>query len=46
MQIINHIPVFGDPLMDAHAQLENCLRVGKAVRGALMADHHLGYAAP
>lgn len=46
MNIINNIPVFGEPLMDAHAQLETCLRVGKAVRGALMADHHLGYAAP
>lgn len=46
MQLINNIPVFGDPLMNAHEQISNCLRLGNAVRGALMADHHLGYAAP
>jgi tRNA-splicing ligase RtcB len=46
MKIIDNIPVFGDPLMDAHAQLKTCLGVGNAVGGALMADHHLGYAAP
>lgn len=46
MKIIDNIPVFGDPLMNAHEQIANCLRLGNAVRGALMADHHLGYAAP
>lgn len=46
MQRINNIPVFGEPLMNAHEQISNCLNLGNAVRGALMADHHLGYAAP
>lgn len=46
MKIIDNIPVFGEPLMNAHEQIKNCLRLGNAVRGALMADHHLGYAAP
>lgn len=46
MKIIDNIPVFGDPLMNAHEQIKNCLGLGNAVRGALMADHHLGYAAP
>jgi tRNA-splicing ligase RtcB len=46
MKIIDNIPVFGTPLMDAHAQLKTCLSVGNAIGGALMADHHLGYAAP
>lgn len=46
MQLIDNIPVFGEPLMNAHEQISNCLRLGNAVRGALMADHHLGYAAP
>src|SRR5690348_975641 len=30
----------------AVAQLQNCLRDERAVDGALMADHHLGYAMP
>lgn len=38
--------MFGEPLMNAHEQISNCLSLGNAVRGALMADHHLGYAAP
>lgn len=46
MQIIHNIPVFGEPLMNAVEQMETCLNTGNAFRGALMADHHLGYAAP
>ncbi len=42
--MIDDIPVWGDPLPDAVAQMKNCLRT--ACRGALMADHHLGYAVP
>lgn len=45
MKIINDIAVFGDPLQNAVDQMDNCLRKG-AVRAALMADHHLGYAVP
>lgn len=39
--------VFGDPV-DAGAleQIENCLVDDRAVAGALMADHHKGYALP
>jgi len=44
MQIINNIPVFGEPLMDAVGQMESCLKT--AFRAALMADHHLGYSLP
>jgi tRNA-splicing ligase RtcB len=43
---INGLPVWGSPLQNAVDQMANCLRVGGAVRGALAADHHLGYAVP
>lgn len=43
-QIIDGIPVWGDPLPNAVAQMVNCLKT--ADRAALMADHHLGYAVP
>lgn len=43
-QIIDGIPVWGDPLQNAVDQMRNCLRT--ADRAALMADHHLGYAVP
>ncbi|NTV28604.1 MAG: RtcB family protein [Candidatus Omnitrophica bacterium] len=43
-QVINGIPVWGEPLPDAVAQMQNCQP--KAVRCALMADHHIGYAVP
>jgi len=38
--------VFGEPDQAAIAQLENCLNDERAVAGALMADHHLGYSMP
>lgn len=41
------LPVFGSVIDEgAIAQIDNCLSMGNAVRGALMGDHHLGYAAP
>lgn len=43
-QIIEGIPVWGEPLQNAVDQMKNCLRT--ADRAALMADHHLGYAVP
>lgn len=43
-QIINNIPVWGQPLQNAVGQMENCLKTAHAA--ALMADHHLGYAVP
>src|SRR5581483_5700333 len=44
MQIIDGIPVWGEPLQNAVDQMKNALKT--AERGALMADHHLGYAVP
>lgn len=44
-QLIEGIPVWGEPLANAVDQMKNCVRVG-AVRGALAADHHLGYSVP
>ena len=44
MQVIDNIPVWGEPIENAVAQMRNALRT--AERGALMADHHLGYAVP
>lgn len=44
MTIIDGIPVFGLPLDNAVSQMKNALKT--AHRGALMADHHLGYAVP
>lgn len=39
--------VFGDPIdHGALAQLQTCLDDDRAVAGALMADHHLGYSMP
>ena len=40
------IPVWGIPNTNALAQLKNCLEHERAVAGALMADHHLGYIQP
>ena len=37
-------PIWGDPLPEAVAQMQNAMR--EADYGALMADHHLGYAVP
>jgi tRNA-splicing ligase RtcB len=38
--------VFGDPDAGAVRQIETCLQDERAVAGALMADHHLGYSMP
>jgi tRNA-splicing ligase RtcB len=42
--VIDGIPVWGEPIKNAVDQMKNCLRTAR--RGALMADHHLGYAVP
>lgn len=39
-------PASGAPDPKAVAQLENCMNDPRAVAGALMADHHLGYSMP
>ena len=44
VQMIQGVPVWGDPLDNAVAQILNC--VGEAEAVALMADHHLGYSVP
>ncbi|MFA5087539.1 MAG: RtcB family protein, partial [Candidatus Omnitrophota bacterium] len=43
-QIIDHIPVWGDPIPDALKQIANCAKNTDLC--ALMADHHPGYAVP
>jgi len=43
-QVINNIPVWGQPLSDAVEQMQNCQ--SRAYKCALMADHHIGYAVP
>lgn len=43
-QIIDGIPVWGEPMENALVQMRNTLKT--AYRGALMADHHQGYAVP
>jgi tRNA-splicing ligase RtcB len=45
VQLINSIPVFGEPLEDAVKQMETALSCG-AHGAALCADHHLGYSVP
>ncbi|MBX3015631.1 MAG: RtcB family protein [Caldilineaceae bacterium] len=43
-QLVDNIPVWGEPLLDAVAQ---AVTVGKRADAvALMADHHIGYAMP
>jgi len=44
VQMIQGVPVWGDPLDNAVAQIVNC--AGEADAVALMADHHLGYSVP
>lgn len=45
MRLINHIPVWGDPIDEgAMRQIEVCAQ--RAYRVALMADHHQGYSVP
>ena len=45
MQIIDGIPVWGDPDLETIAQMQNAMKYDAAY-GALMADHHLGYSVP
>lgn len=45
MQIIDNIPVWGEPLPEAVEQMKEAMKY-EAVYGALMADHHLGYSVP
>jgi len=44
VEMIQGVPVWGDPLDNAVAQILNCAVEADAV--ALMADHHLGYSVP
>ena len=44
VQMIDGVPVWGDPLDNAVDQILNC--AGEATAAALMADHHLGYTVP
>lgn len=47
MKILNGIPVFGDPVdMGALNQMITCMESDEAIYGALMGDHHKGYAMP
>lgn len=41
-----NIPVWGTPQQNAVDQMDNCIKHPLCVGGALMADHHLGYAVP
>jgi tRNA-splicing ligase RtcB len=43
-QVIDGVPVWGQPLENAVEQIKNCRK--EAAHVALMADHHLGYAVP
>lgn len=45
MQLIEGIPVWGDPDSETIAQMKKAMSFD-AVYGALMADHHLGYSVP
>jgi len=45
-KIDNKFNVFGDPDMGAVAQMKTCMEPDCAIYGALMGDHHLGYAMP
>jgi len=44
VKLIDGLPVWGEPQQNAVDQMQNCMKT--AYRGALMADHHLGYAVP
>src|SRR3954452_11207991 len=43
-QMIDNVPVWGQPEATAVEQIKNCRK--EAAHVALMADHHLGYAVP
>src|SRR5690606_39413455 len=42
-QVIEGIPVFGEPEAQALAQAKMCARTGNVVGVLLMVDHHRGY---
>lgn len=44
MELVNNVPVWGNPEPQAVKQIINCKR--DAAHVALMADHHVGYAVP
>lgn len=46
MRNVGRITVYGSVEDSALDQMINCMDVGDTVRGALMADHHKGYAMP
>ena len=45
MEIIDGIPVWGEPLQEAVEQMKEAMK-HEAYYGALMADHHIGYSVP
>lgn len=45
-EMIDGVPVWGAPDDGAVTQMQTCLRNKDAAGGALMGDHHLGYAMP
>lgn len=47
MQIIDNIPVWGEPLPEAVAQMKEVMDYEiKPFQSSLMADHHIGYSCP
>mgnify|MGYP000978255061 CR=1 FL=1 len=47
MKQINNLAIFGNPIEEsAVKQIQTCMATGNAIHGALMADHHKGYACP
>jgi tRNA-splicing ligase RtcB len=45
MNLIDGIPVWGEPLPEAVSQMKEAMKY-EGVYGALMADHHIGYSVP
>lgn len=45
MQLINNIPVWGDPDQETISQMMEAFK-HEGIFGALMADHHIGYSVP
>lgn len=45
-QMIDNVPVWGDPDPGAVQQIQTCMADKNALAGALMGDHHLGYSMP
>jgi tRNA-splicing ligase RtcB len=46
LQHYDTVPVWGDVQVNALEQMQNCMKHPSVHGGALMADHHLGYAVP